>query len=177
MPSGGPVRPAAPRRSTARSSVARNEAPRGPACHDEATFERASTLESREPETRSSENVRRTQSFHQRYVERAPGRGEPLAAPGRSNARGAWMTTAPAGGLPMSRHGRSDGSTHEISGSLVPHRRARLPTSATRTRRSAHGDPSAGVLLDRSPRRSSRRRASRARPLPTLGLYPRRLFR
>jgi hypothetical protein len=80
MPSGGPVEPAAPGRTKASSSVARNEALQDPVCHCEATFERPTPLESCEPETRSSENFRQMQSFHRRYDERAPGRGDPLVA-------------------------------------------------------------------------------------------------
>ena len=88
MPSGGPVEPAAPRRTKARSSVARNAALRGPACHYTAKFERGTPVEACEPETRSSENVSRMQSFHRRYVERAPGRGViPLAGAGSPSAR------------------------------------------------------------------------------------------
>jgi hypothetical protein len=82
MPSGGPVEPAAPGRTKASSSVTRNEALRGLACHCEAKFEKATPLESCEPETRSSENVSRMQSFHRGYVERAPGCDDSLAAPG-----------------------------------------------------------------------------------------------
>jgi hypothetical protein len=80
MPCGGPVEPAAPGRTKARSSVARNEVLRGLACHDEAKLERGTPLAASESETRSIKNVIRTQLFHRGYIERAPGRGDPLAA-------------------------------------------------------------------------------------------------
>ena len=83
MPCGGPVEPAARGRTKANSSVAPNEALRGPACHDEAKFERGSSLESREPETRSIKKRQSAQSFHRGYIERAPR--------SRRRARGAWI--------------------------------------------------------------------------------------